>query len=76
MVKFKNTVFLGGALKFLASANGIEAANVDHACVWYKCPKDIRSDMTKQWSNTKQDLAKEIKIGTTEVMCYYFHLYP
>ena len=42
--------FLGGDLKFLAIVCGIEAANADHACIWCKCPKDLRSDMTKQWS--------------------------
>ena len=46
--------FLGGDLKFLAIVCGIEAANADHACIWCKCPKNLRSDMTKQWSITDQ----------------------
>ena len=40
-IKYK---FFGGNLKFLAVVCGIEAANVDHACIWCKCPKNKRSD--------------------------------
>lgn len=46
--------FLGGDLKFLALVCGIEAANADHSCIWCKCPKDKRSDMTEEWSITDQ----------------------
>ena len=37
--------YLGGDLKFLATACGIEAANCEHACTWCKCPKGKCSDM-------------------------------
>ena len=40
--------FLGGDLKFLALACGIEAANSVYACVWCKCPKQMQSDMEKE----------------------------
>ena len=48
---YKIQFFLGGDLKFLAIVCGIEAANADHACVWYNCPKSKRSDMKEQWCN-------------------------
>ena len=41
--------FLGGDLKCLALACGIEAANSIYACVWCKCPKQMWSDMEKEW---------------------------
>ena len=44
--------YLGGDLKFLAIVCGIEAANAEYACVWCKCPKDKRDDMTMEWSLT------------------------
>ena len=44
--------YLGGDLKFLAIVCGIDAANADHACIWCKCPKEKRDDMTIEWSIT------------------------
>ena len=44
--------YLGGDLKFLAIACGIDAANAEYACVWCKCPKGMRSDMKQEWSLT------------------------
>lgn len=42
--------YLGGDLKFLAMVCGIDAANCEHACVWYKCPRLERWDMSQEWS--------------------------
>ena len=45
---FRIEYFLGGDLKFLAIICGIESASCDHACIWCKCPKADRHDMTKE----------------------------
>ena len=42
--------FLGGDWKFLACVCGLGAANQDYACIWCKCPRMQRWDMSKQWS--------------------------
>ncbi len=42
--------FLGGDMKILALACGIEAANAKYSCIWCKCPSIDRWDMTKDWS--------------------------
>ncbi len=42
--------FLGGDMKFLALACGIDAATSNHACVWCKCHRNDRWDMSKDWS--------------------------
>ena len=63
--------FLGGDLKFLALACGIEAANSVYGCVWCKCPKQMQSDMEKEWSvsnpnkgaRTIDEIAKKSKLG-------------
>ena len=44
--------FLGGDLKFLATVCGLDSANAEYACIWCKCPKIQRFDMTLQWSIT------------------------
>ena len=36
----------------MAIVCGIDAANADYACVWCKCSKDKRDDMTTEWSLT------------------------
>ena len=80
--------FLGGDVKFLALVCGIEAANADRACIWCKCLKDLRLDMTKEWSitdpakgartieeiTTMSELSKEIQIDITVAICHYFYL--
>ena len=38
--------------KFLAVVTGIDAASSDYACIWCKCKKDKRFDVTRQWSLT------------------------
>ena len=48
--------YLGGDLKFLAMVCGIDAANCEHACIWCKCPKSERWNMSQEWSIT--DTAK------------------
>ena len=52
---FQLKYYLGGDMKFLAMVCGIEGATSDHACIWCKCPKDKRHDMSLQWSITKTD---------------------
>ena len=42
--------YLGGYLKFLAMVCGIDAANCEHSCVWCKCPRLQRCDMSQEWS--------------------------
>ena len=44
--------FLGGDMKFLALAIGIEAANSTYSCIWCKCPSTERHDLKKNWSVT------------------------
>ena len=39
-------------MKFLAISCGLEAANAEYACIWCKCPKGKRDDMTLEWSLT------------------------
>ena len=68
---YKITFFLGGDWKFLATVCGLEAATSDHACIWCKCPKLQRSDMTKTWSitdknqgaRTIEEIAEKSKLG-------------
>lgn len=43
-------LYLGGDWKFLATVCGLESATSDFACIWCKCPKEKRFDMTLQWS--------------------------
>lgn len=37
--------FSGGDWKFLACVRGLGAANQDHACIWCKCPRNLRHDI-------------------------------
>ena len=65
--------FLGGDLKFLAAVCGVEAANAEHACVWCKCPKNQRWDMSLTWSiqdqskgaRTVEEIKDKCKLGKT-----------
>ena len=41
--------------KFLALCVGIDAANATFACIWCKCPKCDRHDLSKTWSLTNLD---------------------
>ena len=66
-------------MKFLALVCGIEKATSEHACIWCKCPKDDRYDMSMQWSITncvqgartveeisaKSKLIKQVRKGLT-----------
>lgn len=42
--------FLGEDWKFLACVCGLGAANQDHACIWCKCPRNLRHDIQRVWS--------------------------
>jgi len=44
--------FLGGDMKFLALACGIDIATCTHSCIWCKCPKEERHDMQLKWPIT------------------------
>ncbi len=44
--------FLGGDLKFLNQVTGIGAFSCIFSCLWCKCPKTDRADMSKVWSMT------------------------
>ena len=55
-VTYTIVFFLGGDWKFLAMVCGLESATCEYACIWCKCPKRQRFDMTMCWSIT--DVAK------------------
>ena len=42
--------YLGGDWKFLALVCGLESATSEYACIWCKCPKRQRWDMSLTWS--------------------------
>lgn len=44
--------FLGGDMKFLLMACGLNSANGEYACIWCKCPSHQRFDISKSWSLT------------------------
>ena len=46
--------FLAGDWKFLALVTGIRAANSNYPCIWCKCSKEMKYDMTHQWFITNQ----------------------
>ena len=48
--RFSIEYFLGGDLKFLAVAVGIDSACSKYACRWCKCSLDERGDLEKKWS--------------------------
>ena len=74
---FRIEYFLGGDLKFLAVFCGIESASCDHACIWCKCPKADRHDMTKEWSifdvekgaRTIKGISSRSKLGRKVQLC-------
>ena len=43
---FQILYYLGGDWKFLAVVTGIDAASSDYACIWCKCKKDERFEVT------------------------------
>ena len=49
---FKIEYYLGGDWKFLAVVCGLESATCEHSCIWCKCPKGKRWDMSLEWSLT------------------------
>lgn len=50
--KYSIEYFLGGDWKFLACVCGLGAANQNFACIWCKCPRHERFDISKKWSLT------------------------
>jgi len=57
---YKVQFFLGGDWKFLAVVCVLEAATCEYACVWCKCPKHQRWDMSLAWSITDQPKVLEL----------------
>ena len=51
-VKYNIKYYLGGDWKFLVIVTGIDSARSEFACIWCKCGKDERHDMSKCWSIT------------------------
>ena len=45
-------VFIGGDLKFLNQVTGIGGFASIHSCLWCKCSKQDRSDVSLEWSMT------------------------
>lgn len=70
---FKIEYFLGGDWKFLACVCGIEAATSNCACIWCKCPKDQRWNMSTTWSLTEsvkgartvEEISQKCKLAKT-----------
>jgi len=54
--KYSIEYFLGGDWKFLACVCGLGAANQNFACIWCKCPRHERFDISKKWSLTDKSL--------------------
>ena len=75
---YKIEYFLGGDWKFFASVCGIGAANADSACIWCKCPKLQRHDMSKVWSIVDPELEartlKEIEDNSKSKKCNCKHV--
>ena len=68
---FKIIFFLGGDWKFLATSCGLDAANSEFPCIWCKCPKLKRADLSLEWSitdprkgaRTTEEIKKKAKLG-------------
>ena len=54
--KYSIEYFLGGDWKFLACVCGLGAANQNFSCIWCKCPRNERFDISKKWSITDNSL--------------------
>ena len=72
--------FLGGDLKFLNQVTGIGGFASTFSCLWCKCPKLDRSDVSKEWSmidvnkgartvNEITEYAKKPKNSKTKYNC-------
>ena len=51
-IKYDIELFLGGDWKFLAIVCGLDSATSQYSCIWCKCPKSERWDMSCEWSIT------------------------
>ena len=71
-VSYQIQLFLGGDWKFLALMCGIESATSEHACIWCKCSKLERCDMSLEWSltdtkkgaRTIEEITEKAKLST------------
>jgi len=81
--KYNVEFYLGGDLKFLAIVCGLEAANAEYACIWCKCPKGKRDDMTMEWSltdvskgaRTIEEIAEKSTLGKQRYNCRHLPLF-
>jgi len=72
-VTYNIQFYLGGAWKFLAMVCGLESATSEYPCIWCKCSKQQRSDMTLSWSltdvvkgaRTIEEIKEKSKLGKT-----------
>ena len=49
-VSYTIEYFMGGDWKFLAMVTGIDSATSTYPCIWCKCDKDQRHDISDKWS--------------------------
>lgn len=59
--------FLGGDMKFLAIATGIDSASSTYSCVWCKCPAYERFDASMEWSATNPEKGARTVEESTEI---------
>ena len=67
--------FLGGDWKFLALVCGIESASSNHACIWCKCSKIERWDMSITWSlmdsrKGGEEITQKAKLPKSNKKCH------
>ena len=79
--------FLGGDLKFLNQVTGIGGFASIFSCLWCKCPKTDRADMSKVWSMTDRskgartveeiiDCSQKPKSSKTRFNCNSSPIFP
>ena len=59
--------FLGGDLNFVNQVTGIGGFASTFSCLWCKCPKQDRADMSKDWSMT--DVSKDARTVKENTQC-------
>ena len=86
-INFEIILFIGGDWKFLAMIYGLESAISNYPCIWCKCPKSQRWDMSQEWSlldtkkgaRTVDEIAEKSKLSkhnTTRFNCVHEPLFP
>ena len=67
---------MGGDLKFLAMIYGIESATSTYSCIWCKCPKSKRWDMSQKWSLLSSEKSHLPKSNKNKFNCVHEPLFP